>query len=108
MKDEQKIQLVDRLLESLKDLAVSEDMPVMVGTLSKSVGLNGFQVAEVGHPVFEHKDRYIIYLESKSPQMITQHGKQVEIKEFKIAVPYYKPTLKPIINFTHDNTIPNT
>jgi len=62
------------------------NVPIMVGTLNKAQGLNGFKKADIGHPVFEFKDRYIIYLESYD-------GKTT------VAVPYYKETLGPVINF---------
>ena len=38
------------------------DAPILVGRLNKKQGLNGFVPAEVGHPVFEYKDRYLIFL----------------------------------------------
>jgi len=97
MTDNDKIKLVDRIIEMIGNQSQGEDMPVMIGTLNKKQGLNGFYPAEVGHPVFEHKDRYIIYLESITPDKISLHGKGLQYKHFKVAVPYYKNTLSPFI-----------
>jgi len=91
---------IERIIEILKQDVVDDDMPVCVGSLNKSQGLNGFHLAEVGHPVFKLKDRYIIYLDSKSPLMISEHGKQTTVKEFKVAVPYYIDTLAPFIDLS--------
>jgi hypothetical protein len=60
------------------------NIPILVGTLTKPTGIKGFDTTEVGHPVFELKDRYIIYLTN---QITT------------VAIPYYKETLRPHINF---------
>lgn len=104
MNDQEKIQLVNLIENFLKDKASSNDIPVLVGGLKKPFGIKGFIVAKEGHPVFEYKDRYFIYLESereltekvydpKSQQFKTQVG------YFTIAVPFYKETLSPSINF---------
>lgn len=85
MTDQQKIQLVDRLMEQISAMSTQEDIPVMVGTLNQPQGIKGFERAEIGHPVFETKDRYVIYLTGPVN---------------KAAVPYYKDTLKPFIDFT--------
>jgi ribosomal 30S subunit maturation factor RimM len=87
MTDEDKILLVNRIIELVRDTQTSEDMPIMVGTLNKAQGINGFVVAEIGHPVFEFKQRYLIYLQSID-------GKTT------VTVPYYKETLSPVIEFT--------
>ena len=48
--------------------------------------MNGFKKAEVGSPVFQKGDRYIIYLESLD-------GKT------SVEIPFSKDTLKPAIDF---------
>ena len=89
-----KIGLVDRLLSELSQLEKNSDMPVMVGTLTTPQGIRGFEVAMIGHPVFEARDRYIIYLKSVLP---------VQGVIIMVAVPYYKETLKSIIQFNHND-----
>lgn len=86
MTNEEKILLVDYIIRYLQEKVSSDDMPVMVGVLNEATGLNGFKKAEVGHPVFAFKDRYIIYLESDD-------GKTT------VSVPYCKETLKKYIEF---------
>lgn len=86
MTDEQKIQLADIISAKVSEFMTSEDIPIMVGTLNKAQGIKGFDKAEVGHPVFEFKDRYILFLQSESAKT-------------EIQISYYKDTLKPAINF---------
>ncbi len=86
MEDKDKIALMDYIIKYLQDKVTSDDMPIMVGTLNKPQGINGFKNAYVGHPVFEFKERYIIYLESND-------GKT------KVSVPYHKETFKSVVNF---------
>jgi hypothetical protein len=57
-----------------------------IGTLNKPYGIIGYKQAEVGHPVFETKDRYVIYL---------KHETLPEVR-----VPFYKDTFRRCINFT--------
>jgi hypothetical protein len=85
MKDEQKISIVNQIIEMIS-VADKESLPVMVGSLSSPQGIVGFKPAEIGHPVFEFKDRYILYLERNDGKMTVE-------------VPYYKETLKPVIKF---------
>lgn len=99
MTKEEKIRLVDSLLSNIKQSLNSNDYPVLIGTLNKRQGINGFEVAEVGHPVFEYKDRYIIYLESQHPLVEKVHGKELTVEKYTIKVPYYKETLTPLIDF---------
>lgn len=61
-------------------------VPKMIGTLNKAVGQNGFKKAEIGTPVFDTGDRYLVMLESLD-------GKT------NVEVTYYKDTLRPVINF---------
>lgn len=86
MTDTDKIRLANIVIEFLSNFKSGEDMPIMVGTLNKRQGINGFKVAEIGHPVFEFKDRYFIYLESNDNKTI-------------VTIPYYKETLASLINF---------
>ena len=86
MTDADKIRLANVVIDYLSNFKSGEDIPVMVGTLNKKQGINGFKVAEIGHPVFEFKDRYFIYLESND-------GKTT------VTIPYYKETLSSSIDF---------
>jgi hypothetical protein len=86
MTDEDKIVLMDYIIRYMEDKVTSSEIPVMVGALNKSTGLTGFKMAEIGHPVFEFKDRYVIYLERNDGNVT-------------VSVPYYKESLKPIIDF---------
>lgn len=91
MTNEKKIALADLIISFISenaDSATKDEMPIMVGTLTKRTGLVGFKSADIGHPVFEHKDRYVMYFESLD-------GKTT------VAVTYYKDTLKDFIHFTH-------
>lgn len=98
MKTEQKIQLAERIQGMVQEFMTTDDMPIQIGTLNKKQGLIGFEVAEVGHPVFEYRGRYIIYLKSKT--LLVQKIGQDTIKEyFMVAVPYYIEALEPLIEF---------
>ena len=105
MTPEQKIQLADTIQNLLSQFATSEDYPIMVGTLDKAIGMNGFHPALVGHPVFEYKDRYLVYLKSSNELKEKVYDQQTQqfttkIGFFNVAVPYYKENLKDCINFT--------
>ena len=65
----------------------NEVVPIQIGTLKITQGINGFKKAEPGHPVFDFNNRYVIFLESLDGSVTT-------------AVTYYYETLKPLINFT--------
>ena len=93
MNKEQKIQLADKVIQFIKDCATSEDVPVFIGTLKKKQGFAGFLPADIGHPVFEYKDRYLFYLDSIN-------GK-IKDAEFR----YYKESLSPFIYFNSSSTI---
>jgi hypothetical protein len=41
---------------------VQEDKEVLIGELTHPFGIKGYTLAEVGHPIFETKDRYVVYL----------------------------------------------
>jgi hypothetical protein len=113
MTDDNKIRLADLVVSFLTDKAADakNEMPVMVGTLNKPQGIKLFKVAEVGHPVFEYKDRYILYLESENEltEKVYDHERQqfnTKVGYFTVAVPYYKETLKPRIDFTEKINMP--
>ena len=80
-----------------------EITPILVGYLKEATGIKGFEKAEQGHPVFEYKDRYIIFLKSLLPTMNQipdgNGGHRKEIVEYNVIIPYYKKTLSPIVNF---------
>ncbi len=64
------------------------DIPVLIGTLNISYGIKGFEIVDVGHPVFELKDRYLFYLNNiRDPKLV-------------VAIPFYKDSLRSSINFT--------
>lgn len=76
-----------------------DDIPILIGTLKRKTGIIGFEPAEVGHPVFQLRDRYIIFL--KSETMITETFNNEKQKFFpSVCVPYYMDTLRPDIEFT--------
>lgn len=81
MTNKDKIALVDRLLEELKEEAGGKQVRNMVGTLTRPQGLKGFHKCDIGHPVFQKDDRYVLYMESID-------GKTV------VEVPYYIETLQ--------------
>jgi len=82
-----KERIFDLLVEQLSRYQDDKQlMPKMVGMLNKRVGLNGFKVAEVGTPIFDTGDRYLLMLESLD-------GKT------NVEMTYYKETLKSSINF---------
>jgi hypothetical protein len=42
----------------------NNNKPIHIGNLNKAQGIKGFKIADIGNPVFETKDRYLIILES--------------------------------------------
>ena len=51
----------NRLKQLVKQDEIDEEpQPVYVGTLTKPFGINGYSKAEIGHPVFELNNKYII------------------------------------------------
>ena len=84
MTNEQKIEFADSLLRLLENYNTSEDMPILVGHLNQPQGISGFEPASNGTPVFEYKDRYVIYLKNSIAT---------------VSVPYYKHSLKSSIDF---------
>lgn len=109
MTNEQKLQVADRLIELMEQFATPDDMPIMVGTLKVRQGVKGFEKAEVGHPVFEYKDRYILYVNSdrELTEKVYDPKRQqfnTHVGYFKVAITYYKESLAPIIEFTNNPT----
>jgi hypothetical protein len=76
-----------RSLLSEEETEEEQDIPVLIGKLNKPFGIKGYDIAEVGHDVYETKHRYIINLTSSNPKILP------------VAVPFYKATLKPDIDF---------
>lgn len=85
MTDSQKISIINQILD-LISTTDKEALPVLVGTLNSAQGIVGFKVAEIGHPIFEFRDKYIIYLERNDGKLTVE-------------VPYYKESLSPKINY---------
>lgn len=78
-----------------------EEVPIYVGTLNRSQSLKGFDNTE-GEPVFEFKDRYLVYMQSSTPmrERVFENGGYVDkVYKYKVCVPYYKKTLSPFINY---------
>jgi len=80
-----------------------DQSPIYIGELIKPFGLNGFERADIGHPVFELKDRYVIFLKclTKTLEQIPD-GNGGHVKtfiEFNSMIPFYKNTLKENIKF---------
>lgn len=88
MTDKDKIELADYILNFVARNSQSEDMPIMVGTLNKPYGFNGFKRAEIGTPVFKHKGLYEIYFETING---TTAQKTVTMK--------FNQNIEPDINF---------
>lgn len=76
-----------------------DNIPVLVGYMNKEWGLNGFEQAMPGHPVFEMNERYIIYLKSRYPLTEKVKGEKVFYESFMVCVPFYRDTLKQAIDF---------
>ena len=80
-----------------------ENCPVLIGSLNKRQGINGFVVAEIGHPVFEFKDRYVIFLQSltKTVEQIPdgKGGHTKTLTDYNVMIPYYKKAIFELIDF---------
>lgn len=84
MTNEEKILFADYILRFFKK--EEQEMPKQIGVLNRAQGFNWYKKCDVGHPVYEYKDRYYIYVESNDGKMT-------------MPVPYYKETLRPLIDF---------
>ena len=72
--------------ESNLNLEKGEETPVLVGTLNKVFGFNGFKKAEIGTEVYNFKDKYYFEIYPLS------EGNPIKST-------YYKTDLTPCINF---------
>ncbi len=82
-----KERIFDILVENLnRHQEDNTSVPKMIGTLNRRIGLNGFKIAEVGTPVFDSGDRYLVMLESLDGKI-------------NVEMTYYKETLKTSIDF---------
>ena len=106
--DAERVGLIKELLggQNMNTEIEKEDVPVLVGELNSPQGINGFEVAQIGHPVFEYKERYCIFLKSLTKTMEQvpdgNGGHKKEFIEYNVRVPYYKKTLQPFITFKID------
>lgn len=84
----------------------TDNTPILIGTLNERQGLNGFEIAEVGHPVFEFKDRYVIFLKAltKTVEQVPDGngGHTKTLIDYNVMIPYYKKTLLPFITLKED------
>lgn len=84
MNNKKKVEIFDRIYELLREETEPNKVLYSPGVLSKVQGLNGFKKCEIGTPVYEKGDRYILYMESID-------GKTV------VEVPYYKEDLSRVM-----------
>ncbi len=85
-----------------------EEKPELIGELNIRYGINGFVKAEIGHPVFIFRDRYVIFLTSLTElreRMFDPKlgGDRTYVGFFQCMIPFYKETLNPFITFSKDN-----
>lgn len=86
MKPQDKLRLVDMITDYISRFEVpSKEVPKMIGTTSIALGIIGFKRLEIGAPVFDIGDRYMVVMESLD-------GKTA------VEVNYYKETLHSHIN----------
>lgn len=86
--EEAKIQVID-----LFGIAVSkeqiEETPILVGYLNKVFGFNGYEMVEVGTPVYSFKNSYYF-------EMTSINGGNVYVQKF------HKESIVPFINFINN------
>jgi len=94
MKKEIKIALAEQIIDLVNSFSreIEAERPKFIGTLNKSFGYLGLKKCEIGTPVFEFQDRYIIIMETLEYADKNQPIKAVDIR-------YYKETLNPFIDF---------
>lgn len=85
------IDIDNNIIENILPSELKEgenNIEIQIGCLNRTYGIQGFTVANIGHPVFlnEENTRYIIYLTSING----------EIKKKNL---FYKETLSPFIDF---------
>jgi len=83
MNNKQKVELFDKIYELLKEETKSSNILQCAGTLTRAQGINGFKLCDIGTPVFEKGDKYVLFME-------TLDGKTV------VEVPYNKESFKSI------------
>ncbi len=80
-----KAKAYDQIIAIIGGVSESKDTAMKcVGHLTKKQGIKGFKPMEIGEPVFELNDRYILVME-------TLDGKN------SAQVPYYKEALAPYV-----------
>jgi hypothetical protein len=90
MQQKDMIQLAEIILAFMADKQeASKEVPQMIGRLNQVLGINGFKKCEVGTPVFDIGDKYMVLFESLDGKI------SVEVK-------YYKNTLASSINFDEE------
>jgi len=83
--DKEKVAKYDQIAAILATIEEDNRAMKVYGTLSRKLGIKGFQKAEVGEYVYQKGDRYIIVME-------TLDGKD------SAEIPYYINTLQPYID----------
>lgn len=85
MNNKKKVEIFDRIYELVKEETEPTKTLQCIGTLNKPWGMNGHIRCEIGHPVYEKGDRYVLYMDSTD-------GKNT------LEVPFYKEDLCKIID----------
>ena len=96
MKKETKIELFDQIMNVIAFHSKEEKqlIPKNIGVLNKRVTQIGFKPLEIGTPVFEFQDRYLLFFETLNGD------KSCEIRYYKEPHPgYEKWALKNMIDF---------
>lgn len=61
----QAIQKLVKKVQGIEDTTELEEPEMkLVGTLTKAWGIKGMEKCEIGHPVYQKKDRYILVMDS--------------------------------------------
>lgn len=98
------------VISALKKVMNEDEVPELIGELKKAFGLNGFEKAEIGHPVFQLRDRYILFLKSETMLVEKVYNQKSNVQEtrkffYSICVPFYIETLKPDVNLLTDKSL---
>ena len=86
MSNEQKILLMDKIIELVKENNIDKNYLDPIGVLTKETGIKGFKTMKVDDIVFEKDSKYCLVME-------TLDGKNNTIINFN------KETLAPFIKF---------
>ena len=93
MEKTEKLKLADLIIGFFDNLKLpNTESPKMVGTLNRTIGINGFKTLEIGTPVFDVGDKYVLIFESLG------HEQSFEVR-------YYKDSLKEAIDFDSAMTL---